>query len=464
MYDIFPNSEHKNIVIAVTGIGTAKPFSTLAMNFIPELQILGNGQCFPRYYYEKIEEHNEDDLFDTNNVINETVDKTYARYDAITDEALFLFKKHYTYESINKDDIFHYIYGILHSPEYKERFGATLKRILPRIPFAPDFWAFSKAGEKLMNLHINYENIAPFSVIEDISEKRNPDYRVNKMKFGKKDGLVDKSIINYNSHITLKGIPLEAYDYVVNGKSAIEWVMERYQVSTDKDSGILNDPNEWSDNPRYIIDLLAKVVNVSIKTLEIINDLPSLFESSNEDEQNPVKFGTGKSLSEKARHSNLKIVSDNDTPESEKFVHYLPVYSLEAAASGFGKEEYVENSGWAKVESELKLNKDMFIAKVVGHSMEPTIPDGSYCIFRTERGGSRDGKIVLVESRQVADQETNQKYTVKRYHSEKEQLPDGTWRHKRIELSPDNKEFQSIILGNVTEDDFKVIAEFVNVI
>ena len=464
MPSIFPTPEHENIVITVTGIGASKAFSTLASKTLPDLSVLSPGQCFPRYYYERVERHKENGLFASSNVIAETTAEPYMRRDAVTNEALNLFRIHYNDESINKDDIFHYIYGILHSPEYKERFGATVKRMLPRIPFAPDFWAFSEAGEKLMNLHINYEDIEPYPDIEDISEKRSPYYKVDKMKFGKKDGAVDKSMIYYNSYITLKDIPLEAYDYIVNGKSAIEWVMERYQVSTDKDSGILNDPNEWSDNPRYIIDLLAKVVNVSIKTLEIINDLPSLFESSNEDEQNPVKFGTGKSLSEKARHSNLKIVSDNDTPESEKFVHYLPVYSLEAAASGFGKEEYVENSGWAKVESELKLNKDMFIAKVVGHSMEPTIPDGSYCIFRTERGGSRDGKIVLVESRQVADQETNQKYTVKRYHSEKEQLPDGTWRHKMIELSPDNKEFQSIILGNVTEDDFKVIAEFVNVI
>lgn len=461
MYDIFPNSEHKNIVIAVTGIGASKPFSALASDYMPNLHMMDTGQCFPRYYYEKVERHEENGLFENNNTIKEPTSESYMRRDAITDEALFLFKKHYTDESINKDDIFHYIYGILHSPEYKERFGATVKRMLPRIPFAPDFWAFSEAGEKLMNLHINYEDIEPYPDIEDISEKRSPYYKVDKMKFGKKDGAVDKSMIYYNSYITLKDIPLEAYDYIVNGKSAIEWVMERYQVSTDKDSGILNDPNEWSDNPRYIIDLLAKVVKVSVKTVEIINDLPSIFEDESENQLSSIKSGKGKLVLEEKEHPNLKIVSDNDISESEKFVFYLPVYSLEAAASGFGKEEYVENSGWAKVESELKLNKDMFIAKVVGHSMEPTIPDGSYCIFRTERGGSRDGKIVLVESRQVADQETNQKYTVKRYHSEKEQLPDGTWRHKRIVLSPDNNEFESIILENVSEGDLRVVAEFV---
>ena len=158
------------------------------------------------------------------------------------------------------------------------------------------------------------------------------------------------------------------------------------------------------------------------------------------------------------------IIDSGDIVESDKFVKYLPVYSLEAAATAFGKEEYVEEAGWMNVDAAIKLTKDMFIARVVGSSMEPTIKDGSYCVFRKERGGSREGLVVLVESRQVADPETNQKFTVKRYHSEKERLPDGTWRHKRIELSPDNKEFQPIILENAAEDDFKVIAEFVAVV
>ncbi|MHB8231894.1 MAG: type ISP restriction/modification enzyme [bacterium] len=453
---IFPTPEYGNIIIAAAGAGSSKPFSALASKTLPDLGILSPSQCFPRYYYEKVEKHKENGLFDNDqNQQSERATELYERRDAITDEALNLFKKHYNDESINKDNLFHYIYGILHSSEYKERFGATLKRMLPRIPFAQDFWAFSKAGEKLMNLYTNYEDTQPYPVVEDISEKRNPDYKVNKMRFGKKDGSVDKSIINYNSHITLKGIPLEAYDYIVNGKSAVEWIMERYQVSTDKDSGILNDPNEWSDNPRYIIDLLKKVISVSVKTVEIVKTLPSIFENTVD-----ASGGGGKQA---ADQPNLRIISDNDITESEKFVSYLPVYSLEAAASGFSSEEYVENSGWVKV-SERKLNKDMFIAKVVGHSMEPTIPDGSYCIFRLEKGGSRENKVVLVESKQVADPETNQKFTVKRYHSEKEQLSYGTWRHKRIILLPDNKEFEPIKLENVSESDFKVVAEFVSVL
>jgi type I restriction enzyme R subunit len=157
------------------------------------------------------------------------------------------------------------------------------------------------------------------------------------------------------------------------------------------------------------------------------------------------------------------IISDDEIIEKDKFVEYLPVYSLEVIATTFGKEEYVQKLGWKKV-AQRKLNKDMFIAKVVGKSMEPTIKDGNYCIFRFERGGSRNDLVVLVESRLVADPETNQRFTIKRYHSEKENLGDDQWRHKKIILSPDNKEFDDIVLENVGSDDFRVVAEFVEVL
>ena len=158
------------------------------------------------------------------------------------------------------------------------------------------------------------------------------------------------------------------------------------------------------------------------------------------------------------------IIQDDEIAEFEKFVTVLPVYSLEAVATSFGKEEYVEQLGWIKTNISKKLNKNMFIAQVVGKSMEPTIPDGSYCVFRFEKGGSRNGLIVLVESRQVTDPETNQKFTIKRYSSEKESSEDGQWRHKKIILSPDNKDFNDIVLENVLGDDFRVVAEFICVI
>ncbi len=157
------------------------------------------------------------------------------------------------------------------------------------------------------------------------------------------------------------------------------------------------------------------------------------------------------------------VISDDEIVSEKKFVEYLPVYSLGAVATSFGKEEYVERLGWKKVVGR-KLNKDMFIAKVVGKSMGPTISDGSYCIFKFEHGGSRNGLVVLVESRLVTDPETNQKFTIKRYKSEKENLDDGQWMHKKITLSPDNKNFKDIIIKNVSEGDFKVIAEFLEVL
>ncbi len=157
------------------------------------------------------------------------------------------------------------------------------------------------------------------------------------------------------------------------------------------------------------------------------------------------------------------IIPDEQMNESEKFIEYLPVYSLHAVATAFGKEEQVEMLGWKKV-SDKRLNKDMFIAQVVGRSMEPTIPDGSFCLFRFERGGSRNGQVVLVESRKVTDPETQQSFTIKRYHSEKEHSSPDEWRHKRIVLSPDNKDFHDIVLEDVDGEDFRVVAEFVEVI
>ena len=154
----------------------------------------------------------------------------------------------------------------------------------------------------------------------------------------------------------------------------------------------------------------------------------------------------------------------DDVDDNQKFREFLPVYSLAAAASGFGREEFVEILGWKRVNSPKKLGKDMFIAKVEGKSMEPTIPDGSYCVFRFEKGGSRNNLVVLVESRAVTDPEFNCQYTVKRYRSEKELFPDGTWSHKKIVLSPDNEKFIPIILENLQAEEFHVVAELIGVI
>ena len=152
--------------------------------------------------------------------------------------------------------------------------------MLPRIPYAQDFWAFSKAGRDLAYWHLNYETIEPYPLDEYKAELylTDEDYRVSKMTFGRRDKAIDKTTIAYNSKIKLTGIPLEAYEYIVNGKPALEWIMERYQLTKDKDSGITNDPNDWSDDPRYILDLVKRIVRVSVETVKIVNTLPDLNE------------------------------------------------------------------------------------------------------------------------------------------------------------------------------------------
>ncbi|HEY9703095.1 MAG TPA: type ISP restriction/modification enzyme, partial [Allocoleopsis sp.] len=198
------------------------------------------------------------------------------------------YQKVYQDKTITKEDIFYYVYGILHSPEYKERFASDLKKMLPRIPYIQDFWGYSKGGRNLAYWHLNYETIEPYHLTEN-NQPSPPDplipegeggnlesshYRVEKMVFGKNKDGVDKTTIIYNSKIILSEIPLETYQYIVNGKSALEWIMERYKITKDKDSGITNDPNLWSEDSRYIIDLVKRIVRVSLETVEIVKKLP----------------------------------------------------------------------------------------------------------------------------------------------------------------------------------------------
>lgn len=284
---LFPNPELENLVINVTGTGASKPFSLLISSLITNLDSIEKGQCFPLYYYEERKKQTLS-LFDDNSKGN------YIRRDGVSDFILERAKKQYG-KNVAKEDIFYYVYGFLHSPEYRETFAADLRKMLPRLPLVDDvrdFWAFSKAGRKLAELHLNYENVPaspgvlvmyntiPQKELEKAmqSDKVNDiNYRVEKMRFPKKD---QKDTILYNSQITIEHIPAEAYEYVINGKSAIEWIMECYRVKNgDKKSGIKNDPNDWSaevGNPRYILDLLLSVINVSVQTVEIVKGLPKV--------------------------------------------------------------------------------------------------------------------------------------------------------------------------------------------
>ena len=208
------------------------------------------------------------------------------RIDNIGDRVLADYRATYGAE-VSKDDIFYYVYGVLHSPAYRAEFAADLKKMLPRIPKVSsvnDFHAFVAAGCELATIHIGYEVVEPYPVTISgtpsaaLAEAGQFDYyRVEKMRFGSRGSVRDRSTIIYNSRITMSGIPDEAHEYLLGSRSAIEWIIERYQVKTDKASEIVNDPNDWSrevGDPRYILDLLARVVTVSTETVRIVRSLP----------------------------------------------------------------------------------------------------------------------------------------------------------------------------------------------
>jgi predicted helicase len=292
---IFPIPTVENRVICVSGIGAKSGFSSLIFDKLTSLDTIEKGQCFPLYLYELAEQNQPADNPNADMFAPEpqtTTTSGYTRKDAITDAGLKHFTDAYPTETISKEDLFYYIYGLLHSPDYRTKYADNLSKELPRIPkvsTAQDFWAFSTAGRKLADLHINYETQPMYAVefvggrlLLDTLEPK--DFYVEKMKFGKSSskaaGKDDKTTIIYNSKITITGIPLEAYEYVVNGKPAIEWVMERYGVSTHKDSGIVNDANTWgletANNPRYPLDLLLRVITVSLETMKIVGGLPRI--------------------------------------------------------------------------------------------------------------------------------------------------------------------------------------------
>ena len=249
---IFPTaaSEKENRVICVNGIGSNKPFHPLMVGMIPCLGVLDANQSFPFYTY------NEDG---TN------------RRENITDWALTHFQTHYKNDTITKWDIFHYTYGLLHHPDYRETYQANLKRDLPHIPFAEDFWGFAEAGAKLADLHVNYESQPEYDKLKFVQTPEVPlNWRVEKMKLSK-----DKTSLVYNDFLTLADIPSEAFDYRLGTRSALEWIVDQYRVKTDKRSGIVNDPNR-ADDPQYIVNLIGKVITVSLETVDIVKVVGTL--------------------------------------------------------------------------------------------------------------------------------------------------------------------------------------------
>ena len=281
--NIIPERNITNTIICISGVGVSTKMSCLVTDKICDEEFIGKSQCFPLYWYEE-RKASQASLFDDGK------DK-YIRHDAITDFILKRAQGQYG-PKVTKEDIFYYVYGFLHCPAYRETFANDLKKMLPRLPLvekAEDFWAFSRAGRELADLHLNYEQVpASKEVVVDwhnmlpgIADTDTPEklYRVVQMKFGKNGKDKDKSIIEYNSYITLRNIPLRAYDYVVNGKSAIEWIMERYCDKVDKKSGIRNDANQWGiehGNPKYPLELLQSIITLSLRTLDIIDKLPKI--------------------------------------------------------------------------------------------------------------------------------------------------------------------------------------------
>ncbi|OSZ44447.1 damage-inducible protein [Alcaligenes faecalis] len=279
---VFPDAGAKNKVICLSGTGAQNEFSAIITDCMPNLHTIQTGQCFPLYVYDGPEMASSSNTGETQALFDLSIpaETAYRRCDALTDEGLVHFQSAYPGEQISKEDIFYYVYGLLHSDDYREKYADNLSKELPRIPrvkSAADFWAFSKAGRLLADLHLNYETVDmyPATIVGDgVSDE---DYRVEKMKYGAKK---DLTTLHYNSKITVKDIPLEAYDYVVNGKPALDWVVERQCVKTDKASGIVNDANDWAvetmHNPRYPLELFLRVITVSLETMKIVRALPAL--------------------------------------------------------------------------------------------------------------------------------------------------------------------------------------------
>lgn len=278
MSKVFPVAGTKNIAICVSGAGGRNGFSCIAVSQLPNYDHIEKAQCFPLYLYDQPDG-------DGGDMFLAAASENARRRDAITDDGLAYFHAAHPGETISKEDVFYYVYGLLHSAEYRARYADNLAKELPRIPCvknADDFWAFSRAGRALAELHLGYETVAPYPVKIDTGGKRlaDADYRVEKMRYGKKGKEKDLTTLHYNDHIILTGIPLEAYDYVVNGKPALDWVVERQCVKTDKASGIVNDANDWAietmGNPKYPLELFQRVITVSLETLKIIQALPAL--------------------------------------------------------------------------------------------------------------------------------------------------------------------------------------------
>ena len=264
---IFPYPDSENLVICVPDADPMKPFSVLVVDKMPDLHLMAGGaQSFPRYRFERQDESQPELFEDSANL---------ERIDNITDHALKTFRAHYGTSEITKDDVFDYIYGVLHAPAYRVRFESNLSKQLPRIPFAPDFKKFAKAGKYLAELHLGFETCQEWPLKLEFSGTGEPQpehFRLGKkaMKFADEA----RSTLIINDFVRLHEIPPEAHRYVVNGRTPLEWFIDRYRITKDTRSGIVNDPNAWFDDPRDLIAAIRRIVYLSVQTAQTAWFLP----------------------------------------------------------------------------------------------------------------------------------------------------------------------------------------------
>ena len=312
---LFPLPTHPNVSLAATGEGSSKEFATLALDTLPDLHLLGAGvstQTFPLYTWEPLSPTSgaEPDLFaelatasesrangattasslDFSRPIGDQMPVIldgYRRVDNVTDATLASYREHYGDTGITKEDIFFYVYALLHHPEYRERYEDDLKKMLPHIPRAAGFHTYASVGRELADLHVNYERVEPYPSVQEEASLHAPAdpwerYRIGerKMRFPKL-GRRDKDFtrLEYNDYVTLTGIPAQAQGYSISGRSPLEWIIDRYHVKTDKASGIVNDPNDFlreQGSPDAVVDLIKRLVTVSMRTQELLATLPKL--------------------------------------------------------------------------------------------------------------------------------------------------------------------------------------------
>lgn len=294
---MFPTLQHKNIGIETSGTSSPSGWSVLVSRDVPDVQLLGNGQYFPRFTWEPVEA-SDGGLFGEGASVSEgessmygqvgEVVAGYVRKDNITDEIKALYRDTLGAD-VTGDDIFHFVYGKLHDPGYREKYAADLKKMLPHIETPTSRARFDQlavAGRELMDLHVNYEDVEPWPVTVDVKASADKSdretWRVQKMKWAKKNdsetgkNVDDVTTLVYNKSVTVRDIPAEADEYMLGARSALAWIIDRYRVKKDKASGIVNDPNDWADevgNPRYIVDLIAKVTRVAVETVRIVESI-----------------------------------------------------------------------------------------------------------------------------------------------------------------------------------------------